>query len=93
MPDERRVKNHKLFEGVSPSFCDLVTRFRHPQHAHGESKIDFLRIHQFSIFNFQYQPTPSGIGRKWSCEARQLQQMVRVSNTVRIFRQAQNRLE
>ena len=46
MLDEWRVKNHKLFEGVSPSFCDLATRFMHPKNAHGVSKIDFLRNHQ-----------------------------------------------
>jgi hypothetical protein len=41
MPEERRVKNHKLSEGVSPSFCDLAMRFRHPQNAHGVSKLLF----------------------------------------------------
>ncbi len=46
MLNDRRVKNHKLFEGVSPSFYDLVTCVRHPKNAHGVSKSDFLRIHQ-----------------------------------------------
>ena len=55
MPDERRVKNHKLFDPPqAESFCDLATRLRYPQNAHGVSKIDFLRMHKFSIINIQF---------------------------------------
>ncbi len=45
IPKDRRVKNHKLSEGVSPGFYDLATCVRHPKNAHGVSKIDFLRMH------------------------------------------------
>jgi hypothetical protein len=31
---ELSVKNHKLFEGVSPSSSDLVKLFKKPQKAH-----------------------------------------------------------
>ncbi len=37
------VKNCKLFEGVSPSFCNLVKRFMNPKNAHEASKMDFLQ--------------------------------------------------
>ncbi len=45
MLNDRCVKNHKLFEGVSPSFYDLATCVKHPKNAHGVNKIDFLRVH------------------------------------------------
>ncbi len=48
MLNDRRVKNHKLFEGVSPSSYDLATCVRHPKNAHGVSKSHFLGVHQIS---------------------------------------------
>ncbi len=42
MLNDQRVKNHKLFWGVSPSFYDLAPWVRHAKSAHGVSKIDFL---------------------------------------------------
>jgi hypothetical protein len=32
------VKNCKLFEGVSPSFCNLVKHFMNPKNAHRANK-------------------------------------------------------
>jgi hypothetical protein len=39
-------QKRKLFEGVSPSFCILAEGLGSAQNAHGESKIDFLRVRQ-----------------------------------------------
>ena len=38
-------QNRKLFEGVSPSFCDLVEQFMNPKIAHsGEQNGSFLNV-------------------------------------------------
>ncbi len=44
---EPGVKNCKLFEGVSPSSCNLAGINLNPKNAHRANKSYFLRIHQF----------------------------------------------
>ena len=69
MPEERRVKNHKLFEGLSPSFYDLVTRVRHPKNAHGVSELDLLRNHQGRADSArEHEPEKTGPAKRRSSD-------------------------
>jgi len=64
IPDASGVKNCKLFEGVSPSSCNLARRVLNPKIACGASKIRLFTSSSNWVYRTSGKDREKDVGKK-----------------------------